>query len=173
MVELRDVSEVPASKLTGRELDRAVAIEVMGYTKGPAPHNACWCLLPPGVSSEDTQTPEGPCRDWDRFLPRFSIDETSAWRVARLMRSRGYLVVIKFMPQKFAFIDPGDPSEYNPHPSSEISGSEGKAYCDFQWIPVDDDEDVRRRMHHNAQMAATAEVAICRAALTAVRYEEQ
>lgn len=78
------MSETPVEKLEGRELDAAVAEEVFGFRRIPAYHGGCWLLVP--ATFKDYDIPEDPCRDWRRYVPQYCDNMKDAWKVVKLMQ---------------------------------------------------------------------------------------
>lgn len=134
-------------ELEGRELDAAVASEVMGFEWIAASHGKCK-LLVPSVWGEKGYVPKERCQDWHRHVPTYSTSISAAWEVVDEIRPR--------RDEKGRIIEPG-------FDITIFSNEQGIWYCAMR---KSDDSLLVSKTGENAPLA------ICRAVLKAVRSEE-
>lgn len=154
----------------GEDLDVRVAEEVLGWRRiagpsydydGPCEHGDV--LLPPTVAEDAVHNlfpPRGRIPLGFFVTSRYSTDISAAWTVVRHLRDRGWLVVVKEMPERHAFVMGDDPAA---DPKVDA-----RCLVELSWMPTETDEDLRRRLHLNPLgIAETAPHAVCLAALQA------
>jgi hypothetical protein len=132
------------SELSGRELDAAVAEQVMGFTRAPEPPHRTDNRAISGVLYYLPETP------WDRnqqnVVPYFSSDVAAAMQVVEKMREQGW--------------------------TFELTGIAINAPCvvgnpDKQWLATFDDD--ARFPHPFGSYSSASALAICLAALKAIQ----
>jgi hypothetical protein len=97
--------------------------------------------------------------------PNYCENIADAWRVIDELRGRGWLAVVKDMPDGFPFLDDNDNTRAN-----KIFR---RACADFQWMPRANIEDTRKYIHsHVFTVADTPARAICEAAKKAVEADK-
>lgn len=154
--------------LEGRELDLAVHEEVLGQPGcAVREDDGDFVRWRPVDSEEAAEHPEDrrqiACRLFHRNM-------AAAWKVAEHLRQRGFLPVLKHMPDDHPFKAQGSASEYaGPGDRTrDLGGTEGRAIAEF--YPVSDE--ARESVDVLADMTAYGNEpaeAICRAAILTVR----
>ena len=135
-----------------RALDARVAGEVMSWTE----------LTPPspradGLSCSWRGKPKA-ATSTNYWVPCFCQEIEAAWRVVKQLRSEGWLVIVKEMPEGFPYLA-GD--DWTRDPKVHV-----RSYVSAQWMPLKTAEDCRRFVGlHPDGMGDSAPVAICRCAL--------
>jgi hypothetical protein len=99
-------------------------------------------------------------------VTKYSENISDAWKVVEELRARGWLAVVKDMPDGFPYLDDNDATRAN-----KIFR---RACADFQWMPRKDIEDTRKFIHtHVFTVADTVPRAICEAAKKAVEADRK
>lgn len=156
-------------ELEGRELDVAVARELMGLSVqhhdppliGIAGPPIRWSYL-----SDETDYGPEPLRF---RVPEYSDKIWNAWEAVEHLREQGFMSVLKHMPDDHPFKIQGSASEYGGRePTRDLPGSDGQAIAEF--YPVT--EKARSRVQPGINLSARAAslaTAISRAALRTAR----
>lgn len=141
--------------LTGRELDAAVAEYVMGWRGTEAVHwgwkpSPEWCGMPPEEQKERAIFASG-----RGIVPYYSTFIRESWEVVEKLRSLGWLVVLKAMPEGFPFRFQDDETKVH-----------RRYVCSANWMPIKTPGDCRRYIHANPySFDDSAPLAVCRCAL--------
>ena len=138
---------------SGSALDARVAAEVMGWTE--VRHDEAtgrWIGIPP-----DASAPE--------FVPAYSTDLGASWEVADRLSALGWGATTHLLADEYRLsVDPGG-AALEAHRSIPV-------LCELDWVRNSTDHDRWTRLYHRpSAIADTPAVALCLAALDAVRVE--
>lgn len=145
--------DYPDNPEAGPALDMLIAEHVMGWTE---------VEIDTAPGSVDLPMGTHPDPDWPfgrQVIPHYSTDIREAWAVVEWMRTRYWMVRVQEQPDGYPWLW-----------STGVEGEEVKDYrkacVSLHWVSPD-----RSFRHHIDTTAATAPLAICKAALRVLEEE--